>query len=42
MYNYQKVILNGYVEVSNELNSIDNLREINAYKMSKRTFSCNQ
>lgn len=36
MYNYQKVILNGYVEVSNELNSIDNLREINAYKNEQK------
>jgi outer membrane protein, multidrug efflux system len=28
MYNYQKTILNGYVEVSNELSSIKNLEQI--------------
>lgn len=32
MYNYQKSILNGYVEVSNELSNIDNLKEINSFK----------
>lgn len=32
MYNYQKTILNGYVEVSNELSTIQNLKEINALK----------
>lgn len=32
MYNYQKAILNGYVEVVNELSNIKNLQEINALK----------
>lgn len=32
MYNYQKSILNGYVEVANELSNIQNLQEINALK----------
>ena len=32
MYNYQKTILNGYVEVANELSNIQRLQEINALK----------
>jgi outer membrane protein, multidrug efflux system len=32
IYNYQKSILNGYVEVSNELSNIQNLQEINRLK----------
>ena len=32
MYNYQKTILNGYVEVVNELSNIENLKQINALK----------
>ncbi|OAI13034.1 RND transporter [Methylomonas koyamae] len=32
MYNYQKTILNAYVEVANQLSSIKNLQEINALK----------
>jgi multidrug efflux system outer membrane protein len=32
MYNYQKTILNGYVEVANELSRIQNLQQINALK----------
>ena len=32
MYNYQKTILNAYVEVANELSNIHNLRKINALK----------
>jgi NodT family efflux transporter outer membrane factor (OMF) lipoprotein len=32
MYNYQKTILNGYVEVSNELSSIKNLEQIHDRK----------
>ena len=32
MYNYQKTILNGYVEVANELSRIENLKDINTYK----------
>jgi multidrug efflux system outer membrane protein len=32
MYNYQKIILNGYVEVSNELANIKNLEQIHAQK----------
>jgi len=32
MYNYQKTILNGYVEVSNELSSIKNLEQIQDLK----------
>lgn len=32
MYNYQKTILNGYVEVANELSRIENLKDINSYK----------
>ncbi|WP_442499535.1 efflux transporter outer membrane subunit [Methylobacter sp. sgz302048] len=32
MYNYQKTILNGYVEVSNELANIKNLEQIHAQK----------
>lgn len=32
MYNYQKAILNGYVEVMNELSNIENLKQINTLK----------
>jgi outer membrane protein TolC len=32
LYNYQKTILNGYVEVSNELSNINNLENIHALK----------
>lgn len=32
MYNYQKTILNGYVEVANQLSNIKNLQEINSIK----------
>jgi multidrug efflux system outer membrane protein len=32
LYNYQKTILNGYVEVSNELSNIKNLENIHALK----------
>ena len=32
MYNYQKTILNGYVEVVNELSNIENLQQINSLK----------
>ena len=32
MYNYQKTILNGYVEVANELSNIKRLQEINSLK----------
>ncbi|MDD5462320.1 MAG: TolC family protein [Methylococcales bacterium] len=32
MYNYQKTILNAYVEVANQLSSIKNLQKINALK----------
>jgi multidrug efflux system outer membrane protein len=32
MYNYQKTILNGYVEVANELSNIQNLQQINSLK----------
>ena len=32
MYNYQKMILNGYVEVSNELSNIKNLEKLYALK----------
>jgi len=32
MYNYQKTILNGYVEVANELSNIENLKQINSLK----------
>jgi outer membrane protein, multidrug efflux system len=32
MYNYQKTILNGYVEVSNELAAVENLKQINKFK----------
>lgn len=32
MYNYQKTILNAYVEVANQLSNIKNLQEINALK----------
>jgi outer membrane protein, multidrug efflux system len=32
MYNYQKTILNGYVEVSNELSNIKNLEKIHTLK----------
>jgi len=32
MYNYQKTILNGYVEVANELSKIQNLQQINSLK----------
>jgi len=32
MYNYQKTILNGYVEVANELSNIENLKKINTLK----------
>lgn len=32
MYNYQKTILNAYVEVANQLNNIKNLQDINALK----------
>lgn len=32
MYNYQKAILNAYVEVANELSNIRNLQQINALK----------
>ncbi len=32
MYNYQKTILNGYVEVANELSNIQNMQQINFLK----------
>jgi multidrug efflux system outer membrane protein len=32
MYNYQKTILNAYVEVTNEISRIGNLKEIHAFK----------
>jgi outer membrane protein TolC len=32
MYDYQKAILNGYVEVSNELSNINNLEKIYSFK----------
>ena len=32
MYNYQKTILNGYVEVANELSNIQNLQQIHSLK----------
>jgi len=32
MYNYQKTILNAYVEVANEISRIGNLKEIDAFK----------
>jgi len=32
MYNYQKTILNGYVEVANELSNIENLKQIHSLK----------
>jgi NodT family efflux transporter outer membrane factor (OMF) lipoprotein len=32
MHNYQKTILNGYIEVANELSNIQNLQQINALK----------
>ncbi|MDO9270428.1 MAG: TolC family protein, partial [Methylobacter sp.] len=32
MYNYQKTILNAYVEVANELSNIQNLKQINVLK----------
>jgi NodT family efflux transporter outer membrane factor (OMF) lipoprotein len=32
MYNYQKTILNAYVEVANQISGIQNLRQINALK----------
>lgn len=32
MYNYQKTILNGFVEVANELSNIENLQQINSLK----------
>ena len=32
MYNYQKTILNGFVEVSNQLSSINNLEKLYALK----------
>jgi outer membrane protein TolC len=32
MYNYQKTILNGYIEVVNELSNIQNLQQINSLK----------
>ncbi|MCB0455219.1 MAG: efflux transporter outer membrane subunit [Aequorivita sp.] len=32
LYNYQKTILNGYVEVVNELSNIENLQQINSLK----------
>jgi outer membrane protein TolC len=32
MYNYQKAILNGYVEVANELSNIENLKQIHSLK----------
>ena len=32
MYHYQKIILNGYVEVSNELSNIKNLEQIHSLK----------
>lgn len=32
MYNYQKIILNAYIEVANQLFSIKNLQEINSLK----------
>ena len=35
MYNYQKTILNGYVEVSNELSNINNLENIHALKIEE-------
>lgn len=35
MYNYQKAILNGYVEVANELSNIEYLQEINMLKQQQ-------
>ena len=35
MYNYQKTILNAYVEVANELSNIRNLKEINQLKQQQ-------
>jgi multidrug efflux system outer membrane protein len=32
MYNYQKAVLNGYVEVANELASIQNYQQVNVFK----------
>jgi len=32
MYHYQKTILNGYVEVANEINALERLRKINSLK----------
>jgi NodT family efflux transporter outer membrane factor (OMF) lipoprotein len=36
MYNYQKTILRGYVEVANELSNIEYLQEINSLKQQQR------
>lgn len=36
MYNYQKTILNGYVEVANELSSLENLNQISLLKRQQR------
>ena len=36
MYNYQKTILNAYVEVANQLSNIKNLRQINVLKTQQR------
>ena len=35
MYKYQKTILNGYVEVVNELSNVQNLKEITHLKNNK-------
>jgi outer membrane protein TolC len=32
MYNYQKTVLNAYIEVANQLSTIANLQQINALK----------
>jgi NodT family efflux transporter outer membrane factor (OMF) lipoprotein len=36
MYNYQKTILNAYVEVANEISRIGNLKEIETLKVNQR------
>jgi outer membrane protein TolC len=35
MYNYQKAILNGYVEVSNEMSNINNLDQLYNLKLKE-------
>ncbi len=35
MYNYQKAILNGYVEVSNEMSNINNLNKLYNFKLKE-------